>query len=67
MPGNVIMKQLDGIPMGGCLSPAMTILTTAWMEREWISGMHPLDQIFFKGTRYMDDVMLFVSKAPDWD
>ena len=53
--------------MGDCLSPGMTILTCAWMEREWMEGMAPLDCMFFRGCRYMDDVLLFTSKAADWD
>ena len=53
--------------MGDPLSPAMTILTCAWMEKEWMTSLQPIDRMFFRGARYMDDILLFTSKAEDWD
>ena len=31
-----ILKQVTGIPMGGPMSPGMTIATCAWMEEKWL-------------------------------
>ena len=45
----------------------MTILTCAWMEREWVNGLHPMDRLYFKGARYMDDILIFLSKTHKWD
>ena len=67
MPDGRILKQLRGIPMGDPLSPAMTILTCAWMEREWLKSISTYDKIHFKGCRFMDDILLFVSKANGWN
>ena len=53
--------------MGDPLSPGMTIMTTAWMEREWLTGLRAIDRVFFMGARYMDDIMLFFSRTPSWD
>jgi len=66
MPDGTIRHQVQGIPMGDPLSPGMTIMTCAWMEREWMSGLRAMDTIFFKAARYMDDIMLFYSKNPIW-
>jgi hypothetical protein len=68
MPDGRILWQKDGIPMGGPLSPGMTILTCAWMEREWLAqSTAPLDRLFFRGARYMDDILLFSSLSEDWE
>ena len=67
MPNGQIWKQMNGIPMGDPLSPGMTILTCSWMEKEWLAGMQPLDTMFFRGARYMDDILLFLNKSEDWD
>ena len=67
MPDGRILKQLDGIPMGDPLSPGMTIMTCAWMERDWMSGLDKSDFNFFKGARYMDDILLFLSNSTGWD
>ena len=67
MPNGTILRQKDGIPMGDPLSPGMTILTCAWMEREWLLGMEPLDHMFFRGCRYMDDILMFISNSSDFD
>ena len=66
MPDGTIRHQVQGIPMGDPLSPGMTIMTCAWMEREWMSGLRAMDTIFFKAARYMDAIMLFYSKNPIW-
>ena len=34
-----LVRQVRGIPMGDALSPAMTIGTCAWMEREWMATL----------------------------
>ena len=67
MEDGTILKQLNGIPMGDPLSPAMTIFTCAWMEKEWMNSLQPIDRMFFRGARYMDDILLFISKAEDWN
>ena len=36
MPDGTLKRQKEGIPMGDPLSPAMTIITCAWMENEWM-------------------------------
>ena len=56
MPDGTIWKQCEGIPMGDPLSPAMTILTRAWMENEWLKGMSPETKAFFHAARFMDDI-----------
>ena len=67
MPDGTIRHQTQGIPMGDPLSPGMTIMACAWMEREWMSNLKATDRLFFKGARYMDDIMLFYSKHPCWE
>ena len=53
--------------MGDCLSPGMTILTCAWMEREWMNTLTIRDKISFRAKRYMDDILLFSSHSHLWD
>jgi hypothetical protein len=67
MPDGTIMHQAKGIPMGDPLSPGMTISTCAWMEREWMKQLAPIDKCFFKGARYMNDILLFTSKNKTWN
>ena len=67
MPDSTILWQAEGIPMGDPLSPGMTIGTCAWMEREWMQGIAPEDKAFFRGGRYMDDIVLMLSKSERWD
>ena len=67
MPDGTILWQAEGIPMGDPLSPGMTIGTCAWMEREWMQGIAPEDKAFFRGGRYMDDIVLMISKSERWD
>ena len=37
--GEIIIQKV-GIPMGDALSPAMTIGTCGWMEREFMQSLH---------------------------
>ena len=67
MPDGTILWQAEGIPMGDPLSPGMTIGTCAWMEREWMQSIAPEDKAFFRGGRYMDDIVLMLSKSERWD
>ena len=53
--------------MGCPTSPGMTVLTTAWMEREWMASIDPQSKPFFKGMRYMDDILLFISLSDKWN
>jgi len=62
-----LLHQIAGIPMGGPMSPGMTIGTCAWMEQEWLKGIHPLDTTLFRAARYMDDVLMFRATPPNWD
>jgi hypothetical protein len=61
-----VLRQRRGIPMGDALSPAMTIGTCAWMEREWMQSLHEDVKRRFVARRYMDDVLLFFQKH-GWD
>ena len=61
---NILYLPLLG---GDPLSPGMTIMACAWMEREWMSNLKATDRLFFKGARYMDDIMLLYSKNPCWE
>ena len=63
--GGVIIQKV-GIRMGDALSPAMTIGTCGWMEREFMQGLHKDTKNNFKAKRYMDDVLLFMKKE-GWD
>ena len=53
--------------MGDPISPGMTITTLAWMENEWMQQIHPHDKRYFRGARYMDDVLLIYADSPNWD
>ena len=55
-----IVRQRKGIPMGDALSPAMTIGTCGWMEREWMNGLDVSTKGNFKAKRYMEDILLFL-------
>ena len=61
MPNGTIWKQILGIPMGDPLSPGICILTCGWMESEWMENISLNERQLFRGTRYMDDILLFVS------
>ena len=62
-----IMRQRKGIPMGDALSPAMTIGTCGWMEKEWLRTLSPLERAHFLAKRYMDDILIFYEKDTQWD
>ena len=67
MPNGTLLRQIHGIPMGDPISPGMTIGTLAWMEKEWMKQLHPTDKHFFKGARYMDDVLVIYADNSKWD
>ena len=67
MPDGRILRQRKGIPMGDPLSPGITILTCAWMEREWMRSLSRPSREFFMGARFMDDILMFMSNSPRWD
>ena len=62
-----IWQQIKGIPMGDPHSPGMTIITCAWMEREWMQTIQKEEKKYFKAKRYMDDVICFYAKNGCWD
>ena len=64
--GGKLIRQAKGIPMGDWLSPAMTIGTCAWMEREWMTSLHEDVKARFVAARYMDDILLLSAKGL-WD
>ena len=61
-----ILRQVKGIPMGDALSPAMTIATCAWMEREWMASLDEGAKRRFVAKRYMDDILLLMQRH-GWD
>ena len=61
-----LLRQVKGIPMGDALSPAMTIGTCAWMEKEWMESLHLDVKKRFIAKRYMDDILLLYEKH-GWD
>lgn len=61
------MHQAKGIPMGDPISPGMTISTTAWMEKEWMKTLTLADKQRFCAARFMDDILMFICKTPQWD
>ena len=67
MPNGALLRQVHGIPMGDPISPGMTIGTLAWMENEWMQQLHPNDKQYFKGARYMDDVLVVYAEHSRWD
>ena len=67
MPNGEILRQCKGIPMGGPLSPGATIITCAWMEQEFMHGLHDDDKDCFSAKRYMDDVILVCKECEGWD
>ena len=62
-----MLKQSQGTPMGDSLSPAIAIGTTAWMEIEWMQTLETDTKKRFRAGRFMDDILLTVSKSPTWD
>ena len=67
MPDGRIFKQTIGIPMGDPLSPGMTIGTCAWMEQQWKMELPEHQKKNFEAIRYMDDILLSISKNKEWD
>ena len=45
----------------------MTILTTRWMEQEWLKTVPKETDSFFKAARYMDDIIIGLSSSDQWD
>jgi hypothetical protein len=57
--GNILVRQLQGIGMGGSDSPALAECVTVYAEREWRLALGR-DSKLVHGFRIMDDVNLFV-------
>ena len=62
-----LLRQKTGIPMGGPLSPAMTIGGCAWMEKEWLTTIPGNTRRKFMARRYMDDILLFYTADDTWE
>jgi hypothetical protein len=62
MPDGTLKRQVEGIPMGDALSPAMTVITCAWMESEWQKTLTHSDQQMFDARRFMDDILMVYAK-----
>ena len=67
MPDGSLIRQREGIPMGDPLSPAMTVITCAWMEDEWLQTVATRDKTCFTARRYMDDILMVYAKPMWWD
>ena len=67
LPGGQVIRQVEGIPMGDPLSPAMMLSACAWMENEWSEALAPVDKQFFRVKRFMDDILLAYVETPRWD
>ena len=65
--GDHLLHQGAGIPMGDPISPGMAIIVLAWMEKEWLQTLTASDKQHFCAARFMDDILMFVRKAPQWD
>ena len=65
MPGGVIARQRLGIPMGSPLSPAMAIITTAWMEKRWMASLSQGQRGSFRAMRFMDDIFVRYREGED--
>ena len=53
--------------MGDPLSPGATIIACAWMEMEYMNGLHDSDKKYFEAMRYMDDLLIVCKDAMHWD
>lgn len=53
--GNVVLRQVWGVPMGGPPSPAIAICLCAYAEHQFLSS---IDTWKFFGLRYVDDTFL---------
>jgi len=58
--GGVILKQVCGIPMGGCASPMIADLTLAAMEFDFLKKSANVDlaNSVYSAYRYIDDLLL---------
>ena len=66
-PDGSIWKQQEGIPMGGPVSPGMTIATCAWMEENWLKELPIETKQRFDAIRYMDDIFMAYDTSDRWD
>ena len=57
--GDIISKQVDGIPMGGYLSAIMAIVTCSYSEYQFHSTLG-VDVMYIRAIRYMDDLNTFI-------
>ena len=53
--------------MGDPHSPGMAIITCAWMKKEWMGNLDHRDKKYFTIKRFMDDIVCFYSKNPQWE
>jgi len=67
MPDGRLLRQVSGIPMGDPMSPAMTIGTCGFMEREWMHTLDSETKNRFRAKRYMDDVIVMMAENEKWD
>jgi hypothetical protein len=67
MPDGTLRRQVNGIPMGDPLSPAMTVITCAWMENEWLQTLTDRDKQCFRARRFMDDILMLYARPLWWD
>ena len=67
MPDGSLRRQKEGIPMGDPLSPAMTVITCAWMEDEWLKALATQDKMCFAARRFMDDILMLYAQPAWWD
>ena len=53
--------------MGMEMAPAMTVVTCAWMEKEWMRNVDHDSKKFFRIKRFMDDILCFYVENEKWD
>ena len=58
--GNVILQQINGIPMGGFISAPEAQLVCIYSEVQFHSSLGS-DSKYISGSRYMDDLTIFIA------
>lgn len=56
--GHQLLRQINGIPMGGLLSAHLAVLVCIYNEHQFMSSLG-IDQRYIHGIRYIDDLILF--------
>ena len=59
--GDVILKQVKGVPMGSPLSPILAILVASYYEYMFFSNLSELEKDKVDGIRYVDDIVIIGS------